>query len=44
MIERRQFAIYPNRSMALLGVAGPALSPLMRRMIDDKVDSIQRQG
>lgn len=43
-IERRQFAIYPNRSMALLGVAGPALSPLLRRMIDDKVDSIQRQG
>lgn len=41
-IERRRFAIYPNRSTALLAGLGPLAAPLLRRMIDRKVRAVQR--
>jgi 3-dehydrosphinganine reductase len=41
-IERRRFAIYPNRSTALLAGFGPLAAPLLRRMIDRKVRAVQR--
>ncbi len=41
-IQRRRFAIYPNRSTALLAGFGPLAAPLLRRMIDRKVRAAQR--
>lgn len=40
-IERKRFAIYPNRSTALLAGLGPLAAPLLRRMIDRKVRMAQ---
>jgi 3-dehydrosphinganine reductase len=36
-IERRRFAIYPNRSTAMVASLGPLAAPVLRRMIDRKV-------
>ena len=41
-IERKRFAIYPNRSTALLAGFGPLAAPLLRRMVDRKVRAAQR--
>jgi len=41
-IERERFAIYPNRSTAMLAVLGPLAAPVLRRMIDRKVRAAQR--
>ena len=41
-IQRRRFAIYPNRSTALLAGFGPLAAPVLRRMIDRKVRAAQR--
>lgn len=40
-IEKKQFAVYPDRGMALLGGLGPLFAPVVRRMVDRKVRSVR---
>ncbi|MCE7003953.1 SDR family oxidoreductase [Kibdelosporangium philippinense] len=36
-IDRKQYAVYPDRSSALLAALGPLMAPVLRRMIDRRV-------
>jgi len=40
-IEKKRFAVYPDRGMALLGGLGPLFAPAVRRVVDRKVRSVR---
>lgn len=41
-IERERFAVYPDRSMALLAGFGPLAAPLIRHLMDRKIRTARR--
>lgn len=43
-IERRRFAIYPDRATALLAGFAPLAGPVLRRLVDRKVRDVRRAG
>ncbi|MET0234110.1 MAG: SDR family oxidoreductase [Kibdelosporangium sp.] len=40
-IERKRYAVYPDRSIALLAGLGPLAAPILRRMIDRRIRRAQ---
>jgi len=40
-IDKKRFAVYPERGMALVGGLGPLFAPVVRRMVDRKVRSVR---
>lgn len=36
-IDRKRYAVYPDRSIALLATFGPIVAPILRKMIDRRV-------
>jgi short-subunit dehydrogenase len=43
-IERKRYAVYPDRSIALLAAFGPLVAPVLRRMVDRRVRGVRRAG
>jgi 3-dehydrosphinganine reductase len=41
-VERERYAVYPDRSVALLAALGPLAAPFLRRMVDRRVRHARR--
>jgi 3-dehydrosphinganine reductase len=42
-VERERYAVYPDRSVALLATLGPIAAPFLRRMIDRRIRHARRR-
>ena len=41
-VERERYAVYPDRSLALLAALGPLAAPFLRRLVDRRVRRTRR--
>lgn len=41
-IRRKRYAVYPDRSIALLGAFGPLLAPVLRRLVDRRISGVRK--
>jgi 3-dehydrosphinganine reductase len=41
-IERKRYAVYPDRSIGLLAAFGPLIAPILRKLVDRRVRRTRR--